>query len=86
VDVVVASPGRYSVLVGSFRHEVEAASLTGTLQGLGYHATTSRVQAGDRGTWYQVFAGPYAELDRARQDETRVRQMPGYADAHLIRH
>ena len=28
--------------------------------------------------------GPYAELDRARQDEARVRQLPGYADAHLV--
>ncbi|MEO8077530.1 MAG: AAA family ATPase [Acidobacteriota bacterium] len=85
-DVTAPGPGTYSVLVGSFRHEGEAASLVGILQGLGYRARTGRVQSGERGTWYQVFAGPYAELDRARQDETRVRQMPGYADAHLIRH
>ena len=37
-----------------------------------------------RGTWHQVFVGPYADLERARVDETRVRQMPGYADAHVI--
>jgi len=81
------SPGdsrRYSVLVGSFRYEPEAASLLAELEGLGYHGRTSRVTSASRGIWHQVFVGPYAELDRARQDEVRVRQLPGYADAHLV--
>jgi general secretion pathway protein A len=76
--------GRYSVLVGSFRQPSEAAMLLEQLRGLGYRASTGRVQSGERGTWYQVFAGPYAELNQARHDETRVRQMPGYADARLV--
>ena len=80
-----ASPSRsYSILVGSFRYEPEATSLIDQLSGLGYHARTASVTSTTRGTWHQVFVGPYGDLDRARTDETRVRQLPGYADAHVI--
>jgi cell division septation protein DedD len=75
---------RYSVLVGSFRREPEAVTLLDQLRALGYQARTSRVSSAGRGLWHQVFVGPYADLDRARQDEARVRQLPGYADAHLV--
>jgi type II secretory pathway predicted ATPase ExeA/cell division septation protein DedD len=74
----------YSILVGSFRLEPEAASLTDQLSGLGYRTSTSRVTSATRGIWHQVFVGPYGNLDQARLDETRVRQLPGYADAHVI--
>jgi len=75
---------RYSVLVGSFRYEPEAASLLDQLKGLGYRARTSRVSSVERGTWHQVFVGPYGDVELARQDQARVRQLPGYADAHLV--
>jgi len=74
----------YSILVGSFRLEPEAASLTDQLSGLGYRTRTSRVTSSSRGLWHQVFVGPYGTLEQARVDETRVRQLPGYADAHVI--
>ena len=74
----------YSILVGSFRLEPEAASLTDQLSGLGYRTRTTRVTSITRGIWHQVFVGPYGDLERARADETRVRQLPGYADAHVI--
>jgi general secretion pathway protein A len=74
----------YSVLVGSFRYEPEAASLLDQLRGLGYQARTARVSSMGRGTWHQVFVGPYSDLERARQDEARVRQLPGYADARIV--
>ena len=80
-----AETGRYSVLVGSFRQQSETAKLSVELRGLGYRVRTGRVE-GNRGVWHQVFVGPYADLIRARQDEGRVRQMPGYADARLITH
>lgn len=86
VSGAAAQPGarKYSVLVGSFRYEPEAASLLEQLQGLGYRVRTARVNSTGRGTWHQVFVGPYGDLDRARQDEARVRQLPGYADARLV--
>lgn len=87
----VAPPARragmsrtYSVLVGSFRYAPEATLLLDQLRGLGYRARSARVSSAGRGAWHQVFVGPYSELDLARQDEARVRQLPGYADAHLV--
>ena len=74
----------YSILVGSFRLEPEAASLNDQLSGLGYRTRTTRVTSSTRGIWHQVFVGPYGDLERARKDETRVRQLPGYADARVI--
>jgi cell division septation protein DedD len=76
----------YWVLVGSFRQESEGARLADELREIGYHARRIRVESGERGSWHQVSVGPYADLDRARQDEARVRQLPGYADAHLVTH
>ena len=78
------SGGRYSVLVGSFRYEPEASSLLDQLRGLGYQARSARASSEGRGTWHQVFVGPYRDLERARQDETRLRELPGYADARLV--
>ena len=78
--------GRYSVLVGSFRHDAEAAVLVEQLRGLGYQARTGRVESEERGAWHQVFVGPYRDIELARQDEARVRQLPGYADARLTTH
>jgi general secretion pathway protein A len=75
--------GRYSVLVGSFRQESEAARLLDELRGLGYQARTARFESEGRGAWHQVLVGPYRDIDQARQDETRVRQLPGYGDARL---
>ena len=79
-----ASPRRYMVLVGSFRQQAQADALLDQLRGLGYRTYANHVGSADRGAWHQVFVGPYDDLDHARQDEARVRQMPGYADAHLV--
>ena len=76
----------YSVLVGSFRHESEAATLSQQLQDLGFRVRTALAESSERGAWYQVFVGPYTDLEQARRDEGRIRQMPGYGDARLIVH
>ena len=67
-----------------FRESFEAALLIGQLSELGYRTRAARVSSSARGTWHQVFVGPYGELDLARQDQSRVRQLPGYADAQLV--
>jgi cell division septation protein DedD len=74
----------YSILVGSFRYEPEAAVLVGQLSDLGYHTRAARVSSTTRGIWHQVFVGPYKELEMAKQDQSRVRLLPGYADAQLV--
>jgi general secretion pathway protein A len=75
----------YSILVGSFRLRSEATSLTAQLAEMGYAAFQMDVDLGPRGIWRQVLVGRYADADRARADEARLKQIPGYADAHLIR-
>jgi general secretion pathway protein A len=82
-DLALSSRG-YSILVGSFRYEPEAVTLIDQLSGLGYPTRTARVTSTTRGTWHQVFVGPYRDLAGARVDEARVRQLPGYRDAHVI--
>jgi general secretion pathway protein A len=74
----------YSILVGSFRYEPEAAVLIGQLSELGYRTSTARISSSTRGTWHQVFVGPYVALELAKQDQSRVRQLPGYGDAQLV--
>jgi len=74
----------YSILVGSFRYEPEATVLIGQLSELGYHTRGARISSATRGIWHQVFVGPYSELEMAKQDQLRVRQLPGYADAQLV--
>ena len=77
-------PGmRFSVLVGSFRQAAEAERLMSELRGQGYPVRSSRIDAGARGVWHQVLAGPYTDVAQARQSEARIRQLPGYADARL---
>ncbi len=74
----------YAVLVASFRMESEADSLATELRGLGYATVVSRADAASRGLWHQVVAGPFKDLGSAREGEARLRQLRGYADAHLI--
>jgi general secretion pathway protein A len=84
--VVAKTPPSYSVLVASFRMASEADSLAEQLRDLGYVASISRRESPARGLWHQVLAGPFGDLGSARQGEARLRQMPGYADAHLVQH
>jgi general secretion pathway protein A len=77
------TPG-YAVLVGSFRVQTQAATLLDQLRALGYRTYANHVGSAAGSTWHQVFVGPYDDLNQARQDEARVRQLPAYADAHLV--
>jgi general secretion pathway protein A len=74
----------YSVLVASFRMASEADTLAGQLRDLGYQTSVSRAEAPARGLWHLVIAGPFNDLGTARQSEARLRQLPGYSDAHLV--
>ena len=77
------TPAHVSVLVASFRQEAEAAALAEQLRGLGYESRIRRIDSDVRGLWHQVLTGPYADIALAREDEARVRQLPGYTDARL---
>jgi type II secretory pathway predicted ATPase ExeA len=76
----------YSVVVASFRMASEADSLATHLRTLGFGASVTHAEVPERGLWHQVVAGPFADLGAARQGEARLRQIPGYSDAHVIQH
>ena len=76
----------YSVVVASFRMASEADSLATHLRALGYGASVTHAEVPERGLWHQVVAGPFADIDAARQGEARLRQIPGYSDAHVVQH
>ena len=95
-DAAIAQPARvapgmlrpavaFSVLVASFRQLDEAAALEQELRGSGFTVRPVRTVQGGSGTWHQVLVGPYDDADAASRDQLRVRQMPGYGDARVIR-
>jgi general secretion pathway protein A len=86
-NVVPAVAGKaYSVVVASFRMASEADSLATHLRMLGYGASVTHAEVPERGLWHQVVAGPFADIDAARQGQARLRQIPGYSDAHVVQH
>jgi general secretion pathway protein A len=84
IDTVPAEGRSYSVLVASFKMASEADFLATQLRDLGYPASVWRAGVPARGLWHQVIAGPFADLGAARAGEARLRQLPGYSDAHLL--
>jgi general secretion pathway protein A len=91
-STVVGAPAprgpSYSIVVGSFRHRVEAESLSRDLRALGFdeHMVRIRLITATSGAWHQVLAGPYSDATAVDREYQRVRRMPAYADARLIVH
>lgn len=88
-DIIATAPAilpatTYSIVVGSFRQPAEAERLSADLRALGFDVRGVRVVSGARGVWHQVLTGPYAEVEAAQREVTRVRSIPGYGDARLI--
>ena len=77
--------GTFTIQIASFTRTAHAAELVAQLQAEGIHARFVERDLGDRGRWYQVLADGYVSLAAAEADLSRVKQMPGYADARLIR-
>lgn len=80
----VVPASSYSIVVGSFRQPSEAEQLSADLRALRFDVREVRVVTGSRGVWHQVLTGPYAEVEVAQREVTRVRSIPGYGDARLI--
>ena len=83
-----AATRAYSIVVGSFRHSVEAESLARKLTALGFEERAVRIRlvTAGSGAWYQVLAGPFPDAVAASREHQRIRQLPAYADAQLIVH
>lgn len=61
----VAAQGSHVVQVGSFGSAADAASLRQRLLDKGYPAFLAEANLGERGIWYRVRIGPYADSDTA---------------------
>lgn len=57
--------GSHVVQVGSFGSAADAASLRQRMLDKGYPAFLAEANLGDRGIWYRVRIGPYADADTA---------------------
>lgn len=61
----VAGQGTHVVQVGSFGSAADAASLRQTMIDKGYPAFLAEADLGERGIWYRVRVGPYADSNTA---------------------
>lgn len=81
---VPSTGASFSVLVASFRQANEATALLTELKNRGLPVRQVRVVSSPRGVWHQVLVGPYPDAAAATRGQERVRQIRGYADAHVI--
>ena len=64
--VPAVADGRYVVQVGSFRVEDDARALREKLLKKDFAAYIQQADLGDKGTWYRVRVGPFADVETAR--------------------
>lgn len=83
-DAAPVTGESFSVLVASFRQSSEASALIDELRKRGLPVREIRVVSSARGVWHQVLVGPYPDAAAAAGGLTEVRQIRGYADAHVI--
>lgn len=71
------------ILVGSYPDTLAAESARLVLDQLGYRAYRVEVDRGPDGRWQQVLVGGYQDWERAKQDEARLKQTPGFEAARI---
>lgn len=80
-----AEHGDYTVLLGSFDDEEQVRALSGELNGLGYHVYSLRRRTGTGRPGWQMLVGRYPDPDVARHDEARLRHLPPFTGARVIK-
>jgi hypothetical protein len=71
--------------VASFQSRARAERLVEELTGAGYQAREVELDLGPpRGTLLQVIVGGYSSVLEVERDLRRIRELPGYSDAHLL--
>lgn len=68
-----AADGRFVVQVGSFRSAEDARNLSDRLKTKNFPAFVQQADLGDKGTWYRVRIGPYAESADAQSVVARLK-------------
>ena len=80
-----ASPRQsFSILVGAFANESEADASAARLQQLGFSSYRAPIDSGDGSRALQLFVGQYDDVERARQDESRLRRVSGFGGARIV--
>jgi type II secretory pathway predicted ATPase ExeA/cell division septation protein DedD len=75
----------YAIDVALFNSAGRARTLVEQLAGAGFTAYQMEIDLGARGRPYVVLVGSYASPEAAAEDLSRIRQIPGYLDARVIR-
>ena len=92
VEELSSYAGTYLVHVSSFRGTSRARDDGAYFQSHGFDVVIARVDLGEKGIWYRVYAGPFlsrqqAEASKIRLDEnprvrsTRITRVPGTSSA-----
>jgi cell division septation protein DedD len=80
-----ANDGTYAIQVASFESRDRADRLVAELNQGGFRARTVEFNLGPpRGIVLQIRVDGYADAQDAKRDLARIRELPGYADAHLL--
>ncbi len=74
----------FSILVGSFANELDAEAHATTLEQLGFSPYRATIDSGDGSRALQLFVGKYDDVERAKADESRLRQVSGFAAARIV--
>lgn len=77
-------PSSFSILVGSFESEADAAARATELQRLGFSPYQATVEPGDGSRWLQLLVGRYDDPARAKADEARLRQVAAFSAARVV--
>jgi general secretion pathway protein A len=83
-DARPSTASTFSILVGSFQNEADAAARASELQQLGFRPYQATVHPGDGSRWLQVLVGRYDDAVRAKQDESRLREVAAFATARIV--
>jgi cell division protein FtsN len=66
-ELLVTTPGRYLLQVGSFQDEQSAEGLKSYLVSIGIPAHIETTALSETGRWYRVQVGPFTDLDKLNQ-------------------
>ena len=86
----VASPGRslerrYTVQVGAFQERSDALSLLDKLRGRGHNPFLLSSKVRERGRWYRVRVGRFADKTKAKEYQRRNETAEGIKGTFVAR-
>ena len=84
VSAAQGEQASFSILVGSFESAADAAARVSELQALGFDPYQATVDREDGSRSLQLLVGKYDNVERAREDERRLRQVAAFSAARVV--